>query len=237
MQELTKQRRARGWVSRNGAQPALPLALLFPCEVAVAQAVPALVDHALFNEELEYIARATARRRAEFGTARVCARQALAELGFRACPLVPQPDRSPRWPGGAVGAISHTDGYCAVVVTLASRAAGLGLDVELDEPLAPDLEAMICTPSERTWLDRWPKEQRGRMAKIVFCAKEAFYKCQHATTRCFLDFQDVDLSLEPDIGSFVVVQVHHRGELFRITERARGRLLLSDGLIVAAATM
>jgi 4'-phosphopantetheinyl transferase EntD len=213
------------------------LAALFACEVAVAQGVPALVDDCLYEEEREYIAEAVPRRRAEFGTARVCARRALAELGFAACSLVPNPDRSPRWPDGAIGSISHTDGICFVAVALSSRASGIGLDVERDAELAPELEAMICTPAERRWLDQWMGAERRRVAKLVFSAKEAFYKCQHPTTRSFLDFLDVDLHIDPDAGTFAVARVHRIGAPWRFVESACGRLLRAGGLVVTAATL
>jgi 4'-phosphopantetheinyl transferase EntD len=217
--------------------PGLPLASLFTCEVAVAQAVPALVDDSLYAEERDYIASAVPRRRAEFGTARVCARRALAELGFAPCSLAPHRDRSPRWPRGVVGSISHAHGICAVAVALSSRASGIGLDVELDSALAPDLEAVICTDTERRWLDRWPYEQRGRMAKLVFSAKEAFYKSQHPTNRSFLGFLEVDLRIDPDAGTFSVARIHRSGARWRFAERAQGRLRRTAGLVLTAATL
>jgi 4'-phosphopantetheinyl transferase EntD len=210
---------------------------LFACEVAVALAIPALVDECLYPEERETIACASPRRRAEFGTARVCARRALAELDFAPCSLAPYADRSPRWPLGAVGSISHSEGICAVAVTRSSRASGLGLDVERDSALAPDLEALICTPAERRWLDRCPYRQRGRMAKLVFSAKEAFYKCQHPTNGGFLGFLEVDLRIDPDAGTFSVARVHRSGPGWRFAERAQGRLRRTAGLIVTAATL
>jgi 4'-phosphopantetheinyl transferase EntD len=215
----------------------LPLASLFACEVAVAHAVAAIVDDNLYADERDCIANAVPRRRAEFGTARVCARKALAELGFAPCSLAPYPDRSPRWPLGAVGSISHGDGLCAVAVALSSRAFGLGLDVERDIALDPDLESMTCTATERRWLDGWPGEQRGQMAKLVFSAKEAFYKCQHPTTRSFLDFLEVDLRIDPYAGTFAVAQVHRKGAAWRFAEKAQGRLLRTAGLILTGATL
>jgi 4'-phosphopantetheinyl transferase EntD len=123
------------------------------------------------------------------------------------------------------------------VVALSSHASGLGLDVEHDDPLAPDLEATVCTPTERHWLDRWPSERRGQMAKLLFCAKEAFYKCQHPTNRSFLDFREVDLSLDADAKTFAVVRVHRSGAGWRFAEGVTGRLRRTAGLIVAGATL
>jgi 4'-phosphopantetheinyl transferase EntD len=214
-----------------------PLASLFECEVAAAQAVPAIVDESLYSEERKFVAGAVNRRRAEFGTARVCARRALAELGFAPSSLHPNPDGSPRWPHGAIGSITHTEGYCAVVVARSSGASGLGLDVEADTALDVDLEAIVCAAPERRWLDRCPADQRGRLAKLVFSAKEAFYKCQHSTTRSSLDFQEVELALDIDAGTFAVARIFRSGSPWRFVQGARGRLLRTAGLILTAATL
>jgi 4'-phosphopantetheinyl transferase EntD len=214
----------------------LALAPLFRCEVAVAQAVPTLVD-GLYADELEYVARAVDKRRAEFGTARACARRALAQLGIEPCSLVPHADRSPRWPEGVVGSISHTDGHCGVVVALSSHASGLGLDIERDGALHADLEAVVCTPAERRWLAQCGGDRRGHLAKLVFSAKEAFYKCQYPTTRTFLAFDEVELRVDLETSSFSIARVRRRGETWRALERAAGRLLRAPGFIVTAVTL
>ena len=89
---------------------------LFSAGCVAEEAVPQLHDAELFPEERACLAKAVEKRRAEFGTARVCARRALAQLGFPPMPLVPNKDRSPVWPQGVVGSITHTRGYCAVIV-------------------------------------------------------------------------------------------------------------------------
>src|SRR5437763_335927 len=103
----------------------LPIGALFDGFVVTAQAVPTALDGQLYPEERACIARAVPKRRAEFATGRVCARQALERLGVAVGPLLPHPDRSPAWPPGIVGSISHTDGYCAVAVAEATRALGI----------------------------------------------------------------------------------------------------------------
>jgi 4'-phosphopantetheinyl transferase EntD len=60
-------------------------------EFAIAVAVPTLVDDQLFPEERLYLARAVPKRRAEFGSARICARRANAEPGVDSGAPAPQP--------------------------------------------------------------------------------------------------------------------------------------------------
>jgi 4'-phosphopantetheinyl transferase EntD len=167
----------RGGAGIGDEVPELPLAALFECEVVVAQAVPRLVDEVLYREEQAYLVSASDRRRAEFGTARICARRALARLGVMPCPLVPHEDRSPWWPPGVVGSISHTEGHCAVVLASSSQAAGLGLDLEVLGSTDREMEALVCTQAERQWLDGREDTERSPLVRAIFSAKEAFYKC------------------------------------------------------------
>jgi 4'-phosphopantetheinyl transferase EntD len=213
------------------------IAALFDAPVAVVHGAPAIVAGDLFPEEREHVRRAVPKRQAEFGTARVCARIALAELGYAAQALHPWPDRSPRWPEGAVGTITHCDDFCAVVVARAGEARGLGLDAEPDAPLEAALVPLICTPRELAWLDTRPPADRGHLAKIVFCAKEAFYKCQYPTTRAYLDFLDVAIDLQPGPRRFSVRIVGREVPHARLAEDARGRFDVADGRVLAGATL
>jgi 4'-phosphopantetheinyl transferase EntD len=223
---------------REGAgRPALPLAELFDCRVETAQAVPVLVDDALFAEELATVAKAVPKRRAEFGGGRLCARGALAALGFPSAPLLANEHRAPVWPAGAIGSIAHTNGYCAAVVTRSSDAIGIGLDVERDLPLDPTLEPRVCTAAERRWLDTQPPRERGRLGMLVFIAKEAFYKCQHPVTGEFLDFGDVEIALDVAAGRFAITAITRPGSDWERVRRARGRLRSWDGLLLAGATL
>jgi 4'-phosphopantetheinyl transferase EntD len=167
---------------------------LFGSGIVTVEAVPELVDDQLFADERAHIASSVAKRRAEFGTARVCARKALSLLGVPAMSLVPYADRSPRWPAHVVGSISHTKNYCAVAVANSAHVQSLGLDVEEDRTLDQAIVEAICTANERRALSFHSALQRD--AVVYFGAKEAFYKCQYPLTRTFLDFQDVELELD-----------------------------------------
>lgn len=208
---------------------------LFGPNCVVEAAVPALVDCELFADEYAHVAQAVPKRRAEFGTARVCARRALARLGIAPVSLVPAEDRSPRWPNGVVGSIAHTGNYCAVVVASAREYRSLGLDIEQDKLLPPDLVAMICTARERRTL----ATRSARDAIVYFSAKEAFYKCQYPLTQRFLDFLDVELEVDFARGTFharVLIEFESRPEWL---DRLRGRFTRGAGLVscgIALAT-
>jgi 4'-phosphopantetheinyl transferase EntD len=206
---------------------ATQLAQLFTESCVVEEAVPRLYDAELFPEERASLANSVEKRRAEFGTARVCARRALGRLGFEPMPLVPKKDRSPVWPAGVVGSITHTRGYCAVVVAPDSALISLGVDAEQDKVLTPDLIEMICTPRERVQL-------RGHDAVVYFAAKEAFYKCQYPLTQQFLGFQDVELELDLSSGTFSARIIKPELDKPQWLAQLRGRFLREHGLVLCA---
>jgi 4'-phosphopantetheinyl transferase EntD len=179
----------------------------------VCAAAPAeVVDAQLFPQEREHVARAIAKRQAEFGTARVLARRALSTLGYPPLPLVPHADRSPSWPAQVVGSISHSHGHCAVVVASARHFAGVGLDLETSRTLRANMQAAICTPDEQQWV----QQQRASAGDalwldlLVFSAKESFYKCQYPLTRTFLGFHDVGLQFDLQLRSFRATMLSER---------------------------
>jgi 4'-phosphopantetheinyl transferase EntD len=211
------------------------LAALFGPDVIVESAPPVLVNEQLFPDEREYIARAVDTRQAQFGTARVRARAALAQLGIAPCSLLPNEDRSPRWPEGIRGSIAHTALHCAVAVTNAAHLRAIGLDLESDAPLKPGLDKVIGTEAEQVWLERFERRDRLWLAPLLFSAKEAFYKCQFVLTRQRLGFGEVQLRIDPDAGSWSVAEVSpgisQRSRLLRI---AGGFRRLPDLIVTSA---
>jgi 4'-phosphopantetheinyl transferase EntD len=218
------------------AQPdATLLGQLFVCPTSGVTALPALVDE-LYAEEQSLIARALPKRQAEFRAGRACARRALASMGVPPGPLLAQDDRTPKWPSGIVGSITHTDGFCAAVVARERDARGVGLDAEPDAALDPSLEAAICTPAERRWLDANAPADRGRLGRLVFSAKEAFYKCQYPLTKTFLDFLEVELIVILEEECFRIGKIYANVTLNEV-RGARGRFRCSGGLILTGVTL
>ena len=202
---------------------------LFSASAVVVDAPIALVDDQLLPEEWAYIRHAVPNRRAEFGTARVCARKGLEVMGYPISALVPRADRTPTWPPGVVGSISHTDGYSAVVLHRSPPVRSLGLDVETLQRLDDPLLGMILTPSERTWLASRPRGCRDDLAMLFFSAKEAYYKCQYPLSTTFLDFQDVELEIDLSCNRF---DAHAKKLLAGSGARLAGRFAFDSGRVL-----
>lgn len=128
----------------------------------------------------EALARAATRRRGEYIAGRLCAREALALLSGRAA-LAPSMsgDRIPVWPGGVVGAITHSDGSALALVGPSDRYRGLGVDLEhaLRAPAAENLSALILTGEERArWSGGAATGPDPVLVATAFSLKESLFK-------------------------------------------------------------
>jgi len=146
--------------------------------------------------EREMVRKAVPRRIREFAAGRRVARALLARLGAGGAPLLGNPDRTPRWPACVVGSITHAADLCAVVVARSGAVSGLGVDIEADGPLEPELWPRICTKREQESLLRGGAESCGRRARLVFSAKESAYKSVYPHVRRVLGFQEVELEVD-----------------------------------------
>jgi 4'-phosphopantetheinyl transferase EntD len=111
--------------------------------------------------------------------------------------LLAQETREPIWPAGIVGTISHDRVLSVAAAARAEAFAALGVDVEPDEPLDAAVAARVWIPEEATLALESGVVPAASTAKLVFVAKEAFYKCQFALTRKYLGFRSVRVKLSP----------------------------------------
>ncbi|WP_089103864.1 4'-phosphopantetheinyl transferase family protein [Streptomyces hyaluromycini] len=198
---------------------------IVPEEVAAVGSRVDAPETALFPEELALIASAVPRRRAEFTTARVCARRALARLGVAAAPILSGAQREPIWPDGVVGSITHCAGYRAAAIGRSTRFTTIGIDVEPNEPLPGGLLEHVSLPQER---GRQTRADGTHLDRLLFSAKESAYKAWFPLARRWLGFEQAAITLESD-GTFDV-ELLVAGPV----KGFRGRWLARDGLIVTA---
>lgn len=131
------------------------------------------------------------RRQREFAAGRSCAKTLLnrwnvnEEVGVAA-------DRSPIWPVGFVGSISHSNHWVWSAVAKSTQTRSLGIDTEVvvSSETCDMLDEDIVTKQERSVV-----ESLGLSAEVsftlAFSAKEAFYKCWYPITEAFFEFKQV----------------------------------------------
>ncbi|MFI2711370.1 4'-phosphopantetheinyl transferase [Micromonospora sp. NPDC018662] len=213
-------------------------ALLPPAAVAVEAFADVAGDEPYPGEE-DLVARAVPSRRREFVTARRCAREALARLGYAPAPIRPGPRREPVWPAGVVGSITHCAGYRAAVVAPAAALAGLGVDAEPHGPLPDGVADAVTTAGEPAHLAGLRAADAGvHWDRLLFSAKESVYKAWYPLTGRWLGFEDAELTVGP-AGRFTARLLvdgtrADGGPPLRVLD---GRWLVAGGLVVTAVVV
>jgi 4'-phosphopantetheinyl transferase EntD len=154
----------------------------------------------LLPEEALDAERMVARRRREFALGRYCARRALAALDVPPVALPMGADRSPKWPSSVVGSITHWEGWCVAAVAPAATCRALGVDGESRRALPAGVRELVATESEQAWL--LDTDPGCHWETALFTMKEAVYKACARLTGFWLDFKDVDLTIDVDSSRF-----------------------------------
>jgi 4'-phosphopantetheinyl transferase EntD len=194
---------------------------------------------ALLAEELPLAAGAAAARGREIACGRHCARQALLGAGFDAAPVRRGARREPLFPPGAVGSITHTQGYCAAVVAAAAAYTAIGIDAEPNAALAPRVLERITNEAERRSLAGLESALAGaHVGRLLFAIKESVYKAWYPASGVAPGFRDLELRIDAASGAFAVEfragAVPAGGAALRL---CRGRWALADGMLLAFAAV
>ena len=133
------------------------------------------------------------KRKLEFQAGRFCADQCLQDLEVVG-EVGQAADRSPVWPTGVIGSISHSDQWVWAVARMQDDISSIGIDTEpvADAITLQHLSGEILTESENELgakLDLSPAE----VFTITFSAKESFYKCIYPMNPVFFGFLDVQV--------------------------------------------
>jgi len=139
------------------------------------------------------LSRAVPKRQAEFLAGRVCAARAMRRLRGVHQPVAIRPDRSPAWPEGLVGSISHTDGLALAGVAEARRWRSLGLDVEREMSAEVMSQVAPLVLDEAEWRRRPAGWAETAFATLAFSAKETLYKAVYPLTGLMMEFHDARL--------------------------------------------
>lgn len=209
---------------------------ILPTHVAAVEARTDFIDAELYPEEERVLGLAVEKRRREFTTARVCARKALAQLGFPAAPILNGERGEPQWPAGVVGSITHCAGYRACAVARSSELLAMGIDAEPNAALPEGLIGDIARPEELPAVRRLGAEcPEVHWERLLFSAKESVYKAWFPLAKRWLGFEDAVIAVDPSVGTFTARLLVSGppladGPLLGFS----GRWMVRDGIIVTA---
>lgn len=168
---------------------------VLPSEVVIATGPIELGWHDLDPREFEAVRGAVPQRLSEFAAGRRFARTALAELGVNGSPLLVNLDRSPRWPAGVIGSITHSRNYCAVAVARAERYRAIGIDAQHVDAVEPHLWNVFCTEEEIDEINQQDPQFRKSLAAMIFSAKESYFKASYPIHKEWIGFHDLRVHL------------------------------------------
>jgi 4'-phosphopantetheinyl transferase EntD len=172
-------------------------------------------------------------RMCEFENGRTYAKRALAMLGIRNVDLPIAPNRSPLWPAGVIGSLTHVvgrvDAHFAAAVARTENVCALGIDIECDSGLHPRLWDYVLTRRECERISILPPHERTIEAQAIWCAKEAVSKAAQKP----IEPTEVDIVRYPSGGGFVASWRPKR-PVMGPAEFWHGRITRSQGYILAA---
>lgn len=187
-------------------------------------------DAAPLPEEHALVEGAVAARRAEFATARACARLALQRIGIPPGPILRGPKHEPLWPAGIVGSITHCTGYRASAVARAGKVLTIGVDAEPDAPIEARVAARIMDADERAWIAGAPAGINWD--RLIFSAKESVYKAWFPLARRWLGFEEARVSVDPEAGVFAARLLIEPPA--GVPPVFHGRFMAANGLVITA---
>jgi enterobactin synthetase component D len=142
------------------------------------------------------LSHAVAKRKAEFLAGRLCARLALKLAGTTPTDVGYNDDRSPEWPVGMVGSVTHTDRVAGAVVGRETDYLGLGVDFEyqIEAVRAREIADSILTDADKSLKMALPDISFEHYLTLVFSLKEGLYKALYPKTKIFMGFHDAEIA-------------------------------------------
>src|SRR5260370_40441186 len=106
-------------------------------------------EDALLPSETFTLRTSALKVRRQSGAVRIVARQLLSTLGVHDAPLPRTESGAPLWPPGFVGSLAHDASVAVAAAASAERYIALGIDIEHNEQLQPEIVAGVTAPKER----------------------------------------------------------------------------------------
>jgi enterobactin synthetase component D len=135
---------------------------------------------------------AVEKRKNEFYAGRWCATQAIYQTNHRYLTPKINADRSPLWPDGVVGSISHSNDKAISLVTSIDQCVGVGVDLQYAIPPEEQLKILDLVLSTSEAL-LFRKISPNRAFDVFFSAKESLYKALYPSCLDIFEHKDVEI--------------------------------------------
>ena len=128
------------------------------------------------------------KRKQEWLAGRFCAKVAARSEGVALDGLPNNVDRSPDWPKGLVGSISHNDDMAIALVSKRAKAVGIDCEKIISSPLFEKIKDRIISETEEKVI-----AVADHGATLAFSCKEALFKALYPRCDRYFDFLDAQL--------------------------------------------
>ncbi|MFC6632378.1 4'-phosphopantetheinyl transferase family protein [Microbulbifer taiwanensis] len=170
------------------------------------------------------LVKAVPKRKAEFLAGRYCAKHALLQLGYSDSNVVIGKNRSPVWPRGSVGSISHDRARAiAIVKPRVALSDSIGVDIEkwVADFEVQNLRSVVTIMEEEDLFVRLNLSVR-QVVTIIFSAKESFFKAVHHQIGEYFGFEEARVTdvQKTSTGALLSISVsdYLKGRLFSSKE-------------------
>ncbi|MGK2895331.1 4'-phosphopantetheinyl transferase family protein [Klebsiella michiganensis] len=148
---------------------------------------------------------AVKKRRAEYLAVRYAAKQLLQDSGVFSVPRT-GPDRSPVWPSGWCGSLSHTDAFAIALVAPSDSCLSPGIDIEkINIRDIKEISDEFTTKKEQVLLMNSNINYETALT-IVFSAKETLFKCLYPKLKLFMDFNVVSVNEIQEENNYIIFE-------------------------------
>ncbi len=137
----------------------------------------------------ESLLKSVTKRRAEFLAGRYCAGQALQQLNALTSSVPIGELRSPVWPEGIWGSISHSGQSAVAVVSDDPDVYGIGIDMEekVKQEVIEETGSYILTQADRALFNANVMDD-AELFTLIFSMKESFFKAAFPLVKRYFDF-------------------------------------------------
>lgn len=120
-------------------------------------------------------------------------------------------DRSPVWPTGLIGSISHTSNTAVCLLGLQSKISLLGVDIEdrMSSQTVDDIKGIVVSAKEERRCALCLSLALNDVIAIVFSAKESLFKSLYPKVLAYFDFFAAEL---------VSIDMHQQLIVFALTK-------------------
>jgi enterobactin synthetase component D len=141
------------------------------------------------------IAQSVLKRQSEFLAGRIMAQKSLQQLDHKNVNIAIGKDRSPIWPIGIIGAISHSNDLVLCIMASTTDYAYVGCDIEpmIANDTRMNIDNIIINEDEKLLMKSTYLEESVSFT-LVYSAKESLFKALYPDVKRYFDFSAAQIS-------------------------------------------